>query len=69
MGMPESFLEKNKTLMGGNGRSNRGARIEEKITQKLPHLGILQKDFSFLWSVLSGPHSIPTLDFSEHVAG
>ena len=30
----------NKTLMGGNSRSNRGTGIEEKITQKPPHLGI-----------------------------
>ena len=29
--------KENKTLMGGNARSNRGTGIEEKITQKLPH--------------------------------
>ena len=31
---------KNKTLTGGNTRSNRGTGIEEKTTQRLPHLGI-----------------------------
>ena len=30
----------NKTLTGGNTGTNRGARIEEKIIQRLSHLGI-----------------------------
>ena len=34
------LIKENKTLMRGNARSNRGAGIEEKIIQKLLHLGI-----------------------------
>ena len=30
----------NKTLTGGNTRSNREAGVEKKIIQRLPHLGI-----------------------------
>ena len=34
------FRMENKTLRGGNKGTNRGARIGEKIIQRLPHLGI-----------------------------
>ena len=41
MGILSVLLRReNKTLMGGNNGTNRGAGIGEKIIQRLPHLGI-----------------------------